>query len=159
MSRSIAAPDAPVTPTIARWLNHSPVLPVVPESEVRGGFSPAQHGTRSKYVAGCRCDPCRDAEALYSRNRQRRRCPNGHPYTKANVHRDPKGVKRCRKCMRAKAARANAKRRQPREVVVPEHGTESRYRWKANPCRCAECRAAAASAERERRRRRKARAA
>jgi len=25
---------------------------------------PAQHGTRSRYSAGCRCDPCRHANAI-----------------------------------------------------------------------------------------------
>lgn len=34
----------------------------------------ATHGTRSTYVYhGCRCDPCRDAEAAYSRLRYRKR--------------------------------------------------------------------------------------
>lgn len=44
----------------------------------------APHGTRSRYVGraanngrqridGCRCDPCTDAEALYSREYKRRR--------------------------------------------------------------------------------------
>ncbi len=27
------------------------------------------HGRRGSYVQGCRCDPCRDAEAAYSRAR------------------------------------------------------------------------------------------
>ena len=33
----------------------------------------AKHGTRSAYVMGCRCDPCRDAEAAYSRARYHKR--------------------------------------------------------------------------------------
>lgn len=28
---------------------------------------PARHGTRARYVAGCRCDPCTDADVLYKR--------------------------------------------------------------------------------------------
>lgn len=30
----------------------------------------ARHGTRSKYVAGCRCDPCCIAEANYQKKRR-----------------------------------------------------------------------------------------
>lgn len=29
------------------------------------------HGRRGSYVRGCRCDDCRDAEALYNRSRDR----------------------------------------------------------------------------------------
>lgn len=43
-----------------RWVNGYRVLPGVP------------HGRRGSYVRGCRCDECRDAEALYSRTRPRR---------------------------------------------------------------------------------------
>lgn len=35
--------------------------------------SSADHGTRSRYNAGCKCDPCTDAEARYSREYQRKR--------------------------------------------------------------------------------------
>lgn len=31
------------------------------------------HGTRTCYMAGCRCDACTDAESLYSRERKRQR--------------------------------------------------------------------------------------
>lgn len=31
-----------------------------------------KHGTRSSYVAGCRCDPCRQANRDYARNLERR---------------------------------------------------------------------------------------
>jgi hypothetical protein len=106
----LKAAGEPVTPNFNRWLNHSPVLPLTLASECRGGCSPAQHGSRSKYVAGCRCDPCRDAEALYSRNRKRPRCRHGHRYTKANTYTDRKGKRRCRICMRAQWREANAAR-------------------------------------------------
>lgn len=33
----------------------------------------AEHGSRSAYVGGCRCDACTTAERLYSRSRNRRR--------------------------------------------------------------------------------------
>jgi hypothetical protein len=33
----------------------------------------AQHGTRSKYSAGCRCEPCRAANAAHQRELYRRR--------------------------------------------------------------------------------------
>lgn len=32
----------------------------------------ARHGTRSKYAAGCRCQPCRQANTAYARERERR---------------------------------------------------------------------------------------
>jgi hypothetical protein len=44
-------------------------VPVVAPSKIRGGHGSAQHGTRSKYTGGCRCDPCRAAEAAYTRQR------------------------------------------------------------------------------------------
>ncbi len=34
---------------------------------------PARHGTRSKYAAGCRCEPCRLVESAYQRERHKRR--------------------------------------------------------------------------------------
>lgn len=36
-----------------------------PRQNVHKRVKRAKHGTRSKYVAGCRCDPCRDAERAY----------------------------------------------------------------------------------------------
>ena len=79
------------------------MLPAVP-----GG---AQHGTRSMYVKGCRCDDCRDAEALYNRTRQARRsCRHGHRWTTENTYIDSRGRRRCRACMREANRRANAKR-------------------------------------------------
>jgi hypothetical protein len=32
----------------------------------------AAHGTRSRYVAGCRCEKCRRAERMYARTRRLR---------------------------------------------------------------------------------------
>jgi hypothetical protein len=34
--------------------------------------SRAQHGSRTMYFYGCRCEPCRDAEAVYQRERKQR---------------------------------------------------------------------------------------
>lgn len=62
-------------------------LPKFQEHSMRGGLTPdelvdlakqmglphkqkAQHGTRSKYVAGCRCQDCRDAHATYEHERR-----------------------------------------------------------------------------------------
>ena len=59
----------------------------VEEHTMRGGLTPdelvdlakalgrpwrrrAQHGTRSRYVAGCRCDLCRDAHRVYEHERR-----------------------------------------------------------------------------------------
>jgi hypothetical protein len=36
-----------------------------------GTRSKAEHGTRSKYVGGCRCDGCRKANSDYQSERQR----------------------------------------------------------------------------------------
>lgn len=39
---------------------------------VESRLDAAQHGTRALYNRGCRCDPCTDAESVYSRERKRR---------------------------------------------------------------------------------------
>lgn len=31
---------------------------------------PAEHGTRSRYVRGCRCEPCRGAQRAYAQSRR-----------------------------------------------------------------------------------------
>lgn len=38
----------------------------------------ARHGTRSKYVAGCRCEPCTVANRVYARDAGRRRARVGY---------------------------------------------------------------------------------
>lgn len=62
-------------------------LPRIEEHAMRGGLTPselaavakslgmkwrreAQHGTRSRYVAGCKCDDCRDAHRVYEHDRR-----------------------------------------------------------------------------------------
>jgi Transcription factor WhiB len=62
-------------------------LPIAAEHSMRGGLTPdelidlakqlhlphrqrAQHGTRSRYVAGCRCTDCRAAHATYEHERR-----------------------------------------------------------------------------------------
>jgi hypothetical protein len=62
-------------------------LPKVDEHTIRGGLEPrelaqiakdlglpyrreAQHGTRSRYVAGCRCPECTDAHRVYEHQRR-----------------------------------------------------------------------------------------
>jgi hypothetical protein len=37
------------------------------------GGTTAQHGTRTSYLYGCRCDPCRKAESNYQRERREAR--------------------------------------------------------------------------------------
>lgn len=50
-------------------------------------LAPEAHGRRSSYVMGCRCDPCRDAEATYSRERYRtRRRVNNTPIIPSLSH-------------------------------------------------------------------------
>lgn len=56
----------PVNRSFERFLNHSPILPP------RVGDKTIVHGTRTAYVYGCRCDPCRDAEAIYSAEYKRK---------------------------------------------------------------------------------------
>lgn len=42
----------------------------------------AQHGTRSRYVAGCRCDDCRNAHRVYEHERRLwARTADRHPLT------------------------------------------------------------------------------
>lgn len=38
----------------------------------KGGLPVAKHGTRSRYTAGCRCIPCRDANTAYEADRRTR---------------------------------------------------------------------------------------
>lgn len=73
-------------------------LPVVGQDAMRGGLRPeelvelartlrrpwrreAQHGTRSRYVAGCKCDDCRAAHRVYEHERrlQKPRQQSGSP--------------------------------------------------------------------------------
>lgn len=42
----------------------------IADAQSKGRFPIAQHGTRSKYVSGCKCRLCLDAEAEYARNRR-----------------------------------------------------------------------------------------
>ena len=37
----------------------------------------AEHGTRTMYVKGCRCEPCRDANRVYQRQYLRGRVEAG----------------------------------------------------------------------------------
>lgn len=63
------------------------LLPKVKEHSMRGGLTPtelgrlarelggkgrpvAQHGTRSRYVRGCKCGACRNAHAVYEHQRR-----------------------------------------------------------------------------------------
>lgn len=41
--------------------------------EVRPVANAAQHGTRSMYVRGCGCEPCREAQRVYSREQYARK--------------------------------------------------------------------------------------
>lgn len=53
----------------------------------RGGPPPAQHGTVSKYKLGCRCRPCRTANAAYNAA-YRARGPQ-RPYAEQTPDRTP----------------------------------------------------------------------
>lgn len=37
-----------------------------------GGLPEAAHGTRSRYTAGCHCDPCTEANTIYEFDRRTR---------------------------------------------------------------------------------------
>lgn len=87
----------------------------------------SRHGTYNGYQNhGCRCDPCREAAALY------------------RLDRDMTGYGR--------EWRHRTGRNKPMEVhlaeVAAKHGTESRY---SRGCRCSDCKQAATTARRVRR--------
>lgn len=42
----------------------------ITDAQAKGRFPIAQHGTRAKYVSGCKCRLCLDAEARYARERK-----------------------------------------------------------------------------------------
>jgi hypothetical protein len=71
----------PIGPDERRRLLNGRGIVSVPRTGARGArgdrmnVNPVtwSHGTRSTYNCGCRCDPCRDAEAAYSRQRYARR--------------------------------------------------------------------------------------
>ena len=42
----------------------------IKDAQDKGRFPIAQHGTRAKYVSGCKCKECLKAEANYARNRR-----------------------------------------------------------------------------------------
>lgn len=56
-------PDAPLPPIVVKE----------PAETVFRQIRVAQHGTRAKYVAGCRCDLCREAQRFYDRQRANKR--------------------------------------------------------------------------------------
>lgn len=81
------------------------------------------HGTRTRYVAGCRCDECREANRIYVADRRRRRGGAAAEYA-------------------SRKARGLA-------ADDPRHGTRLGYNgW---GCRCQPCRAANAEYQRARR--------
>lgn len=115
----------------------------------------AQHGTRSKYQAGCRCDDCRRANRE-SQRRLKGRQPPSHGYS---------GYKnygcRCQVCKDGNLVyeRSNGWEHQKawakrvRGTEPPKHGTLTAY--KAYGCRCDHCRAAGNAYKRARRQARK----
>jgi hypothetical protein len=48
------------------------LLPPQDRGKPFSATSTAQHGSRTMYFYGCRCDPCRNAEAVYQRERKQR---------------------------------------------------------------------------------------
>jgi len=61
----------------------------------------AQHGTRSRYVIGCRCDTCRAANAAYETSRLRaKRNPVTCAYcvSRPSTHTDDEGYACCDRC-------------------------------------------------------------
>lgn len=116
----------------------------------------AQHGTLSKYKAGCSCDACRAA------NRENTRQLKG----KVPPHHGCSGYKnygcRCQTCrdgnlvyMRSKGWEyQRAYDARARGTEPPQHGTETAYNKYG--CRCDLCRAANTAASRRRRQNRRA---
>ncbi len=52
-------------PDYARYLPY-----VVVDPDYRSAIPTSEHGTRARYVRGCRCDPCRAANRDYMRARR-----------------------------------------------------------------------------------------
>jgi hypothetical protein len=48
-------------------------------------FDRTDHGTRTCYVMGCKCDECRDAEAIYSRGRKQLRSGSTIPQSDGRI--------------------------------------------------------------------------
>jgi hypothetical protein len=91
-----------------------------------------RHGTPNGYGwHRCRCEACTEAHTVYLRENEL------GPYRK-----DP-----CPSCGQPKGVHARLCIDCYRELNIPDHGTESRYRW----CACDECREAAAAARQRRR--------
>jgi hypothetical protein len=125
-----------------------------------------EHGTRSSYAHGCRCDPCREENTRIARVHRRERyarvrsgglvrAPHGKATTYANW-----GC-RCVPCRAAwhlhiKAENVERKRKMlAGEMPEHIHGTKSGYT--AWHCRCERCRAVVREYDREMRKKRRAR--
>jgi hypothetical protein len=70
------------------------------------------HGTRSRYTAGCHCQPCRDANTAYQRAHRRERDPATFPHGTAFAYGNL-GCRcgNCKEAQRIKMATYRARRR------------------------------------------------
>lgn len=95
-----------------------------------------EHGTRSRYDQGCRCDPCREkinATARATRAKKRAQMQAGELPNYCGTATGYQYGCRCDNCKAAK--RAYVGERSPRPVA--QHGTATMYR---KGCRCEPCR-------------------
>lgn len=104
------------------------------------GFGGLSDNTPSNLRWGSNSDNMRD-RVVHGTDPQKNksRCPKGHPYDKANTY-VPPGPRESRKCITCAKERAATNRNTPLERGDPKHGTV--YGYSGRSCRCDPCRSA-----------------
>lgn len=102
-----------------------------------------RHGTRSMYLAGCRCEPCKAAQAAYMREKREQRGANlaaDDPRHGKKGTYDYYGC-RCQACTKANTEAVKERKAKGLPEGDPRHGTRNGYTtWS---CRCPACSKAA----------------
>jgi hypothetical protein len=69
---------------VAKWTRKTPRAPKPDDIPAPEAFADRPHGTRLRYLSGCRCEPCRAANREYARMRQKlARAGQGNPMVDA----------------------------------------------------------------------------